>query len=104
MLLSPVMINTDGRGRPRKAPKPGLVRLTSEAITLIKIASGYTNESITDYASRRLEEVARADVIALQAEFSTSLGKRSSSPAKAAPNAGQVVVKPKPKPKKGGKS
>lgn len=55
--------------RPKKSSKTVTIRVTEEAHQLAQVASGYTGESIVDYASRVLSERGRSDVIALHKEF-----------------------------------
>lgn len=51
-----------------KAQKTTPVRLTDEAIKWARIASGFTGESMADYASRVLAEQGKLDADRLYAE------------------------------------
>jgi hypothetical protein len=70
----------------KKIEKTTPIRVTDEAIKWARIASGYTGESVAEYASRILTERGQQDADQLHAGL-----QRPGSP-------------PRPAPKKGGKS
>lgn len=58
-------------------PKTAPIRVTDEAIGLVRIASGYTGESVAEYVSRVLIDVARQDIERLHgSRFGQSKPKR----------------------------
>ncbi len=72
----------------KKVDKTTPIRVTDEAIRWARIASGYTGESVAEYASRVIAEQGRQDAERLHAELS---------------HGGQPSDRPAP-PKKGAKS
>ena len=59
-----------------KAQKTTPVRLTEEAIKWARIASGYTGESMAEYASRVVAERGREDAQRLHAEATGEPSKK----------------------------
>lgn len=60
--------DTEAEDMAKKAAKTAPVRLTEEAMRWARIASGYTGESLTEYASRILTREGKKDADRLHAE------------------------------------
>jgi hypothetical protein len=60
-----------------KAQKTTPVRLTDEAVKWARIASGYTGESMAEYASRIVVERGKEDAERLHAEATGEASKKA---------------------------
>lgn len=73
--MSPARVEVADMAKKLPTPKTTPVRLSDEAVKWARIASGYTGESVSEYASRVIAERGQEDADTLHATAKGPKGK-----------------------------